>query len=46
VRILVVDDEPSVRDALDRSLRMDGYRVQLRGTGVRRSTRSPTSRPT
>ncbi len=26
VRILVVDDEPSVRDALDRALRMDGYR--------------------
>ena len=33
VRILVVDDEPSVRDALDRALRMDGYRVQLAADG-------------
>jgi two-component system response regulator MprA len=34
VRILVVDDEPSVRDALDRALRMDGYRVQLAADGT------------
>jgi len=34
VRILVVDDEPSVRDALDRALRMDGYRVQLAADGA------------
>jgi len=33
VRILVVDDEPGVRDALDRALRMDGYRVQLAAGG-------------
>src|SRR5262245_66352297 len=33
VRILVVDDEPSVRDALDRALRMDGYKVQLAADG-------------
>jgi two-component system, OmpR family, response regulator MprA len=33
VRILVVDDEPSVRDALDRALRMDGYRVELAADG-------------
>jgi two-component system response regulator MprA len=33
VRILVVDDEPSVRDALDRALRGDGYRVQLAADG-------------
>ncbi len=33
MRILVVDDEPSVRDALDRALRMDGYKVQLAGDG-------------
>jgi two-component system response regulator MprA len=33
VRILVVDDEPSVRDALDRALRMDGYKVQLARDG-------------
>jgi two-component system response regulator MprA len=34
VRILVVDDEPSVRAALDRALRMDGYRVQLASDGT------------
>jgi two-component system, OmpR family, response regulator MprA len=34
VRILVVDDEPSVRDALDRALRMDGYRVSMAADGV------------
>jgi two-component system response regulator MprA len=34
VRILVVDDEPSVRDALDRALRMDGYRVELAADGT------------
>jgi len=33
VRILVVDDEPSVRDALDRALRMDGYKVQVAADG-------------
>jgi two-component system, OmpR family, response regulator MprA len=33
VRILVVDDEPSVRDALDRALRMEGYGVQLAADG-------------
>ncbi len=33
MRILVVDDEPSVRDALDRALRMDGYKVLLAGDG-------------
>jgi two-component system response regulator MprA len=34
MRILVVDDEPSVRDALDRALRMDGYKVQLAADGL------------
>ena len=29
-----MDDEPSVRDALDRALRMDGYRVQLASDGT------------
>jgi two-component system response regulator MprA len=33
VRILVVDDEPSVRDALDRALRLDGYKVRLARDG-------------
>ena len=38
--ILVVDDEPSVRDALDRALRMDGYRVQLAADGTRGARRA------
>jgi two-component system response regulator MprA len=33
VRILVVDDEPAVRDAVDRALRLDGYEVALAGDG-------------
>jgi two-component system response regulator MprA len=33
VRILVVDDEPAVRDALDRALRLEGYRVELAADG-------------
>ena len=34
VRILVVDDEPAVRNALDRALRLDRYDVQLAGDGA------------
>jgi two-component system response regulator MprA len=33
VRILVVDDEPHVREAVDRALRLDGYQVQLAADG-------------
>ena len=33
MRILVVDDEPSVRDALDRALRLDGYNVRVAPDG-------------
>jgi two-component system response regulator MprA len=33
MRILVVDDEPAVREAIDRALRLDGYRTQLAGDG-------------
>jgi two-component system response regulator MprA len=33
VRILVADDEPSVRDALARALRIEGYEVELAGDG-------------
>jgi two-component system, OmpR family, response regulator MprA len=45
VRILVVDDEPSVRDALDRALRMDGYRVQLAVDGTEALERLADSPP-
>jgi two-component system response regulator MprA len=33
MRILVVDDEPAVRESLDRALRLDGYEVDLAGDG-------------
>ncbi len=34
MRILVVDDEPSVREALERVLRLDGFEVALAEDGV------------
>jgi two-component system response regulator MprA len=34
VRILVVDDEPAVRDAVDRALRLEGYDTQLAADGL------------
>ncbi len=34
VRILVVDDEPAVRNALDRALRLERYDVRLAGDGA------------
>ncbi len=34
VRILVVDDEPAVRNALDRALRLERYEVRLAGDGA------------
>ena len=33
MRILVVDDEPAVRDAVDRALRLEGYDVELAADG-------------
>lgn len=32
-RVLIVDDEPAVRSALDRALRLDGYEVTLAADG-------------
>ena len=33
MRILVVDDEPAVREAVDRALRLEGYRTELAADG-------------
>ena len=33
MRLLVVDDEPAVRDALARALRLEGYEVELAADG-------------
>jgi two-component system response regulator MprA len=33
VRVLVVDDEPAVRESIGRSLRFEGYQVELAGDG-------------
>jgi two-component system, OmpR family, response regulator MprA len=33
MRVLVVDDEPVVREAVDRALRLEGYRTELAGDG-------------
>src|SRR5215203_771150 len=34
MRILVVDDEPAVRDSLRRALQLEGYEIQLAGDGA------------
>jgi two-component system response regulator MprA len=34
MQILVVDDEPAVRDSLDRALRLEGYNVELAADGT------------
>ena len=34
MRILVVDDEPAVREAVDRALRLEGYQTELAADGA------------
>ena len=46
-RILVVDDEPSIVDAVATALRYEGFEVRRGGHGPRRArARSPSSSPT
>jgi two-component system response regulator MprA len=33
MQILVVDDEPAVRDSLERALRLEGYEIALAADG-------------
>ena len=45
MRILVADDEPSVRDALERALRLEGYEVELAADGAEALYRLRTTAP-
>ncbi len=45
MRILVVDDERAVRDALERTLRFEGYEVALAGDGAEALDRIERERP-
>jgi two-component system response regulator MprA len=44
-RVLVVDDEPPVRDALERALSLEGYRVDLAGDGAEALKKVATEEP-
>jgi two-component system, OmpR family, response regulator MprA len=45
VKVLVVDDEPAVRDSLERVLRHEGFDVELAADGREAIRRLATSRP-
>jgi two-component system, OmpR family, response regulator MprA len=45
MRILVVDDEPAVRDSLERALRLDGHEVNLASDGRDGLTKSQSGWP-
>jgi two-component system response regulator MprA len=45
MRLLVVDDEPSVRDALERALRLEGYEVDVAAGGQQALARLAASAP-
>ena len=44
-RVLVVDDEPPVRDALERALSLEGYRVDLAEDGAQALKKVATDEP-
>src|SRR3712207_3439133 len=45
MQVLVVDDEPAVRDSLERALRIEGYDVALAGDGREALERVKERRP-
>ena len=45
-RVLVVDDEPSITDAVATALRYEGFETMEVGAGRRPSRRSTSSAPT
>ena len=45
-RVLVVEDDEDIAQALQRSLRMEGYEVRTAGDGEARSSRAAPSCPT
>jgi two-component system response regulator MprA len=45
MRVLVVDDEPAVRDSIERVLRHEGFEVELAANGREAIRRLATSRP-
>jgi two-component system, OmpR family, response regulator MprA len=45
MRILVVDDEPALRESVARSLRFEGYAVTTAGDGVEALDRLAEVRP-
>src|SRR6478672_9890148 len=44
-RVLVVDDDPQLRDALTRALELDGYQVSTASNGVKALEAVSTARP-
>ena len=46
VRVLVVEDDEDIAQALQRSLRLEGYDVKIAADGVPRSTSPTPSCPT
>ena len=45
MQILVVDDEPAVRDSLERALRLEGYEIELAADGAEALGRSRPDEP-